>query len=77
MKASDPLDKAAIAREMEAVRTAYHELLARLPEDALGRRSRNPDMLVKELMWHMAWSMGCLSRCASTKDGQLVERLQG
>jgi hypothetical protein len=50
-------DKQAIRAEIEATRRAYHDLLASLSPGDWSRRSGNPDLTIKELMWHMAWSM--------------------
>ncbi len=61
MTTSGAPDKAMLKRELEETRAAYHALLAELPGDAWSRRSGNRDMLVKELMWHMAWSMTWLA----------------
>ena len=54
-------DKQAIRNELEATRLAYHELLVSLSEEDWARRSGNPDMTIRELMWHVAWSMGWMA----------------
>jgi hypothetical protein len=54
-------DKQAIRSGLTATRDAYHELLAALTPDDWPRRSGNPEMTIKELMWHMAWSMGWMA----------------
>ena len=54
-------DKDALRAEMEATRGAYHQLLSSLSQEDWGRKSGNPDMTVKDLMWHVAWAMGWLS----------------
>ena len=54
-------DKTAIRTEIEATRRAYHDLLEGLATDDWRRKSGNPDLTIKELMWHMAWSMGWLA----------------
>jgi len=56
------VDQQAIRSELEATRAAYHGLLASLAEDHWERTSGNPELTVKELMWHMAWSMGWMAR---------------
>ena len=58
---SDLPDKAALQAEMETTRAAYHELLSSLSQEDWRRASGNPDMTVKDLMWHLAWAMGWLS----------------
>ena len=57
-----PPDKQQIQAGLEATRLAYHELLASLSPDHWARKSANPELTVKELMWHMAWSMGWMAR---------------
>lgn len=54
-------EKQALRDELEATRAAYHELLASLTDANWKRKSGNPDLTIKELMWHMAWSMGWIS----------------
>lgn len=51
-------DKQAMRNELDATQRAYHELYAALSPEDWARRSGNPDLTIKELMWHMAWSMG-------------------
>jgi hypothetical protein len=55
-------DKQQLRADLEETRAAYHELLASLSEDDWRRKSGNPDLTVKELMWHMAWGLGWLAR---------------
>ena len=50
------IDREAVRRELDATRGAYHELLASITEDSWQRKSGNPDMTVKQLMWHVAWA---------------------
>jgi uncharacterized protein (TIGR03083 family) len=57
-------DREALRAELEATRAAYHELLASLSEDDWNRKSGNPDLTVKELLWHLAWAMGWMARSA-------------
>jgi hypothetical protein len=56
------VDKDAIREELEATRSAYHELLASISDRDWPRKSANPDMTVKELMWHTAWALGFIHR---------------
>jgi hypothetical protein len=56
------IDKDAVRRELEQTRNAYHELLASLSDAEWNGRSRNPDMSIKQLMWHTAWAMSWMSR---------------
>ncbi len=80
MNIGDRPDTETMIADLEATRAAYHALLAQIPADAWRRRSGNPDMLVKQLMWHMAWAMGWLARgVAGTRSGRrsLVGRLPG
>ena len=53
-------DKQQLRDELEKTRTAYHELLGSLSAEDWNRKSGNPDLTVREAMWHMAWSMGWL-----------------
>lgn len=55
-------DKDAIRTDMERTRSEYHALLRSLTGDDWARRSGNPDMTVKDLMWHMAWAMSWMAR---------------
>jgi hypothetical protein len=55
-------DREAIRAELEATRVAFETLLASLSDQDWRSRSGNPDLLVKELMWHMAWAMGWMAR---------------
>jgi hypothetical protein len=54
-------DKDAIRSELEATRAAYHKLLRSLSNDDWPKRSGDPEMSVKELMWHVAWAMGWMA----------------
>lgn len=54
-------DKQAIRDELQATQRAYHELLAALSPDDWRRQSGNPEMTIKELMWHIAWSTGWMA----------------
>jgi DinB superfamily len=48
-------DKAAIRAELEATRTAFHQLLDSLSDADWKRRSRNPAWSVRQIMYHIAW----------------------
>ena len=64
-------DKDAIRSELEATRAAYHELLRSLSHDDWSRRGGNPEMTVKELMWHVAWATGWMaSSVDAVKSGK-------
>ncbi len=54
-------DKETIRDEIAATRVAYHELLASISAEDWTRVSGNPDLTVKELMWHMAWATGWMA----------------
>ena len=71
MNSTDKLDKQQIATDLAATQASYHELLAHVSADVWNRKSANSDMLVKELMWHMAWAMGWLARgVGATRGGR-------
>jgi len=55
-------DKQAIRDELESTKREYHELLGRLTPNDWRRQSGNPEMTIKELMWHIAWSTGWMAR---------------
>ena len=55
------VDKQSLRAEIEATHTAYHHLLVSLSDTDWTRRSGNPDMTVKELMWHVAWAMSWMA----------------
>lgn len=57
-----PPDRESIRQGLEATRAAYHELLASLSADDWRSKSGNPHLTVKQLMWHIAWAMGWISR---------------
>ena len=66
-----PPDEQQIQDGLETTRLAYHELLASLSPDDWARKSANPELTVKELMWHMAWAMGWMARSIdSVKRGK-------
>jgi len=67
----DVPDTVSIRADLEATRAAYHELLASLSDADWHRRSGNPSLTVKQLMWHMAWSMTFM---AGAVDGVLRSR---
>lgn len=48
-------DKAAIRAELEATKTAYHELLDSLTAEDWSKKTANSSWNVRQLMWHMAW----------------------
>lgn len=48
-------DKEAIRDELEATRTAYHELLDSLSAEDWKQKTANPSWNVRQLMWHIAW----------------------
>ena len=48
-------DKAAIKAELEATRSAFHELLASLSAEDWKKKSANPAWRVGQLMWHIPW----------------------
>jgi hypothetical protein len=50
-----------IRNRLEDTRREYHDLLSAISEDVWTGKSGNPDMTVKELMWHIAWSMRWMS----------------
>jgi hypothetical protein len=53
-------DKQWLRDDLEKTRAAYHELLTSLSSEDWNRRSGNPDLTVREAMWHMAWALGWL-----------------
>ncbi len=64
-------DKNAVRTEMESVRSEYIALLHSLNEDDWRRRSGNPEMTVKELIWHVAWAMSWMARSIdAVKEGK-------
>lgn len=64
-------DKDAIRSELEATRAAYHELLRSLSNDDWSKQSGNPEMTVKELMWHVAWATSWMaSSVDAVKSGK-------
>jgi len=64
-------DKDAIRSELEATRVAYHRLLGTLSTDDWSRQSGNPEMTVKELMWHVAWATSWMaSSVDAVKSGK-------
>jgi hypothetical protein len=64
-------DKQAIRDGLGATQRAYHELLAALTPDDWARQSGNPEMTIKELMWHIAWSTGWMaSSIDAVKSGK-------
>jgi hypothetical protein len=66
-------DKDAIRAELELTRAAYHDLLDLAARDDWTCRSGNPDMTVKQLMWHTAWSMGWIAGSIdAVKSGKSV-----
>ena len=66
-------DRAAVRSELERTRAAYHNLIDSLAKDDWTRRSGNPDMNVKELMWHTAWSMSWMAGSIdAVKSGKSV-----
>jgi len=64
-------DTNGLRASLERTRTAFHDLLSSLPEDAWTERSANPDLTVKQVVWHMAWSVGWLAAFVDAiKDGK-------
>ena len=66
-----------IRLELEATRAAYHALLTSLSADEWYRKSANPDLTVKELMWHLAWSVGWLAGFVDAVRAGKNSRLPG
>ncbi len=50
-------DRDAIRSELEATRTAFHELLRSVSSEEW-KKSANPAWSVGQLMWHVAWGAG-------------------
>ena len=44
----------ALRREIEDTRTAFHQLLDRVPDDAFDRRSTTPEWTIGEVLYHMS-----------------------
>jgi hypothetical protein len=61
MGAAKP-DRQAIREQLEETRRSFHELLSSISADDWERRSGNPEMTVKELMWHTAWATSWMVR---------------
>ena len=55
-------DKAEIRAELEATRARFHELLGAINDEDWTRKSGNPDMSVRELVWHLAWAVGWMAQ---------------
>ncbi len=64
-------DRQTIRADLETTRLAYHELLSSLTDDDWRQKSANPDLTVKEVMWHIAWATGWIARSiAAVKRGR-------
>ena len=55
-------DREAVRAELEATRTAFHDLLKSLSPEDWKRKSGNSAWTVGQLMWHIPWATGYLPR---------------
>ena len=55
-------DREAVRAELEATRTAFHELLKSLSPEDWKRKSGNRAWTVKQLLWHIPWATGYVPR---------------
>ena len=62
MEIASDVDREGKRIALEEARAAYHALVSRITPTKWSARSGNPDLLIKELVWHMAWAMGWLAR---------------
>jgi len=60
--APTPVDRDALARELEETRTAYHALLNSLAPEDWNKKSANPAWNVRQLMWHVTWGTAYVPR---------------
>jgi hypothetical protein len=64
-------DKQQLIGDLEKTQAAYHDLLGSLSAEDWNKESGNPDLTVREAMWHMAWSVGWLGGSIDrVKDGK-------
>lgn len=55
-------DREAVRAELEATRTAFHDLLKSLSPEDWKKKSGNPAWSVGQLMWHIPWATGYVPR---------------
>lgn len=59
-----------LREEIEATRAAYHQLLARVPDEALKRPSDNPAWTIGEVLFHMSLAPRLMVADVSMITGQ-------
>jgi Mycothiol maleylpyruvate isomerase N-terminal domain len=66
-----PQERQQLRDDLALTRREFHKLLSSISSDDWDRRSANPELTVKELMWHTAWSMSWLAESVdSIKRGK-------
>jgi hypothetical protein len=58
---SGPTDRAALAAELEATRSAFHLLLGSVVDSVWDEQALGSAWTVREEMWHIAWGMQFMS----------------